>query len=188
MTGRAKKPRSTRRVGVRNALPKPSGWRRSGRDQHRLRLSHERACAPNRHSLSCRAKRPLAILPPERRLRSKINGVETDVKLVTSLCRRPYATAAVLQPGLSIGNVPRVRWHARPVRAIAATMRLVCEQLACCAVVSRRRATRSATGLTSGPNVSREVAHLRRWIDPPRQFDAAIAAIDRALRSINPAR
>jgi len=132
-----------------------------------------------------RAKQPLAALPPARRLPGKINGVETDVVEAgyQPHAADPYAAAAVLQPGLSVGNVPRtsdgtlglfVRDRRDNALCLLSNWHVLCggKQAQSDDVISQPGPS------FSGPNVPRGVARLRRWIDPPRQYDAAIAAID----------
>jgi endonuclease G len=135
-----------------------------------------------------RAKQPLAALAPERRLPSKVDGVETDVVEAgyQPHAADPYAAAAMLQPGLSIGNVARtsdgtlglfVRDRRDNLACLLSNWHVLCggEQAQSGDAISQPGPS------FSGPNVPREVARLRRWIDPPRQYDAAIAAIDQGF-------
>ena len=135
-----------------------------------------------------RAKRPLAALQPERRLPSKIAGVETDVLEASYQphAADPFAVATVLQPGLSVGNVPRTSDGTLGLfvrdRRDGALCLLSNWHVLCGGEQAQNGDAISQPGPSfSGPNVPREVAHLRRWIDPPRQYDAAIAATEQGI-------
>ncbi len=135
-----------------------------------------------------RAKRPLAALPPERRLPTQIGGVDTDVVEASYQphAADPYAVVAVLQPALSVGNVPRTSDGTLGLfvrdRRDGALCLLSNWHVLCGGEQAQSGDANSQPGPSfSGPNVPREVARLRRWIDPPRQYDAAIAAIDQGF-------
>src|SRR5262245_33738582 len=55
-----------------------------------------------------RNKLPQRLLPSEQRLPDKVDGVRTDVLEAGFKPHRanPFAAASILQPGLSVGNVP----------------------------------------------------------------------------------
>jgi hypothetical protein len=94
----------------------------------------------------------------------------------------PFALAATLQPGLSIGNVPRessgtlglfVRDRGDGALCILSNWHVLCGGLA-----ARKGDMISQPGPQFlGPNPPRQVAELRRWVTPARQYDAAIAAL-----------
>lgn len=130
------------------------------------------------------SKRPLRAIPSEHRLPKKIEGIQTDVIEGGFKPHRadPFAPAATLQPGLSVGNVPRrsdgtlglfVRDRKDGMPCLLSNWHVLCGGLE-----ARPDDEISQPGpMFLGPNPAREVARLRRWISPERQFDAAIAAL-----------
>ena len=94
----------------------------------------------------------------------------------------PFAPAAVLQPGLSVGNVPRQSDGTLGLfvkdRRDGAVCILSNWHVLCGGAAARIGDMISQPGpLFLGPNTARQVAELRRWVSPERQYDAAIAAI-----------
>jgi hypothetical protein len=129
-------------------------------------------------------KLPLRKIPTEDRLPKEIERVRVDVLEGGFIPHRadPFSAAAVLQPGLSIGNVPRqsdgtLGLFAKDRRdgtlCVLSNWHVLCGGLA-----ARAGDMISQPGpLFSGPNPARQIAELRRWVSPERQYDAAIAGI-----------
>jgi hypothetical protein len=131
-----------------------------------------------------RRKLPLRAIPSAQRLPKQIEGLRTDVIESGFKPHRadPFAQAATLQPGLCVGNVPRrsngtlglfVRDRKDGAPCVLSNWHVLCG-----GTDARPDDEISQPGpLFLGPNPAREIARLRRWISPERQFDAAIAAL-----------
>src|SRR5262249_25702048 len=129
-------------------------------------------------------KRPMRSMPREERLPQRIDGVRVDVLEGGYMPHRadPFARAAVLQPGLSVGNEDRqsdgtlglfVKDQRDDAVCILSNWHLLCGNAA-----ARVGDSISQPGpLFLGPNPARQIGALRRWISPERQYDAAIAAL-----------
>jgi hypothetical protein len=129
-------------------------------------------------------KLPLRALPAEQRLPKKLDGLRVDVLEGGYMPHRadPFAPAAVLQPGLSIGNVDRqsdgtlglfVKDRRDGAVCILSNWHVLCGNAA-----ARVGDAISQPGpLFLGPNPARQIGALRRWISPERQYDAAIASL-----------
>lgn len=130
-------------------------------------------------------KRPVRLVPPAERLPRHVDKVPTDV--VEAGFRPhgmdPFAPAAILRPGLSIGNVLRrsdgtlgliVTDRDDGARCLLSNWHVLCG-----GKDARVGDQISQPGpLYLGPNHPREVAQLRRWIAPARQYDVALAAVN----------
>ena len=129
-------------------------------------------------------KLPLRKVLTEDRLPKEIDGIRVDVLEGGFKPHRadPFSQAAVLQPGLSIGNVPRqsdgtLGLFAKD-RQDGALCILSNWHVLCGGSAARAGDTISQPGpLFLGPNPARQIAELRRWVSPERQYDAAIAVL-----------
>jgi hypothetical protein len=131
-----------------------------------------------------RAKLPAAALASQHRLPRRIEGLRTDVLESGFHPHRadPFVRADILQPGLSIGNVPRqsdgtlgtfVRDRHGGSLCILSNWHVLCG-----GTEARVGDEISQPGpLFLGPNPARATAQLRRWVPPARQYDAAIASL-----------
>jgi len=135
------------------------------------------------------AKLPLSALPAERRLPAKVNGIETDVVEAgyEPHAADPYIAAAVLQPGHSVGNVPRISDGTLGLFVRDRRDGVVCLlsnwHVLCGGEAAQRGDAISQPGPSfSGQEAPRAVAQLRRWIGPQQQYDAAIAALDQGFQ------
>jgi hypothetical protein len=129
-------------------------------------------------------KLPLRKRAAEDRLPRAVEGFRLDVLESGYKPHRadPFAPAAVLQPGLSVGNVPRqsdgtlglfVKDRRDNALCILSNWHVLCGGPA-----ARIGDAISQPGpLFLGPNPARQIAELRRWVSPERQYDAAIAAV-----------
>src|SRR5262249_10189212 len=134
-------------------------------------------------------KLPLRKLATEERLPKAIQRIRIDVLEGGFKPHRadPFAPAAVLQPGLSIGNVPQQSDGTLGLfvkdRRDGAICILSNWHVLCGGAAARIGDKISQPGpLFLGPNTARQVAELRRWVSPERQYDAAIAAIVPGLK------
>jgi hypothetical protein len=129
-------------------------------------------------------KLPMRALAGEDRLPKAIDGTRVDV--IEGGYKPhggdPFAQAAVLQPGLSVGNVPRrsngtlglfVKDRRNGTLCVLSNWHVLCGGPAAQAgdMISQPGPQ------FLGPNPARQVAELRRWVLPERQYDAAIASI-----------
>ena len=129
-------------------------------------------------------KRPARLVPPGERLPRHVDKLRTDVVEAGFRPHRmdPFAPAAILRPGLSIGNVLRrsdgtlglfVSDRDDSARCLLSNWHVLCGGRD-----ARAGDPISQPGpLYLGPNHPREIAQLRRWIAPAKQYDVAIAAV-----------
>jgi len=128
-------------------------------------------------------KKPLNSVPPEERLPRRINGLRVDViEAGYKPHADPFSQAAVLQPGLSIGNIPRnsdgtLGYFVRDIRdgalCILSNWHVLCGDSS-----ARVGDEISQPGpIVLGGAQPHQIAMLRRWVVPPSGIDAAIASI-----------
>jgi hypothetical protein len=134
-------------------------------------------------------KLPKRAIAAEHHLPEHIDSIEVDVVEAGYKPHRadPFAPAAVLQPGLSIGNVPRqadgtlgmfVTDRQDKARCVLSNWHVLCGG----AQAQVGDEISQPGPLFLGSNQPRQIAQLRRWISPERQYDAAIAALSDGLQ------
>jgi len=134
-------------------------------------------------------KLPRSRLAAEDRLPTRIDGMRVDV-LESGFKphqTNPFAPAARMQPGLSIGNVPRrsdgtlglfVKDHDDALCLLSNW------HVLCGGDNAQQSDPISQPGpLFLGPNAPHVIAQLRRWIPPARRYDVAIAVLMPDVRS-----
>jgi hypothetical protein len=129
-------------------------------------------------------KKPLRNLPPEERLPKRIGGKRVDV--IESGFKphgpSPFDEASTLQPGLSIGNIPRdadgtLGCILRDARdgslCILSNWHVLCGNV----VAGAGDMIAQPGPIVLGGNTPRQVAALKRWLSPTSGIDAAIATL-----------
>jgi hypothetical protein len=134
-------------------------------------------------------KRRLSDLPRDQRLPDSIDGIPVDV-LATGymLHASPRAAQAVLQPGISVGNL-----KLKTTGTLGALVRDVSTRELC--ILSNWHVLcggpEAAVGdqisqpgpMDLGSNPPHEVARLERWLRLSEQIDAAIARVDQGIQT-----
>jgi hypothetical protein len=129
-------------------------------------------------------KQRLARLPADQKLPKTIEGIEVDVLEVGYIphAGSPRAPQAVLQPGLSVGNLKQ-----RTTGTLGALVRDLATQemylLSNWHVLAGGPEAAVGDGISQpgpmdlGSNPAREVAKLERWLRLSEQFDAALGRL-----------